>query len=312
MSSSTDGDGRLFHTDPAHRLPRASATAQAVDMDLYTWLSLRSGIGHRDDAAAAGFSPTRVRAAIRDGAVQRIRAKWIALHSAPMELVRAARTGGALTCVSLARRREWWVPPGVDEALHLHLPRHASVRDHGVTAHWAKPLGPERPRSLETSVEDALAHAAQCFALDQATAIWESAIRTEAISLESLRRVNWRSSAARRVAEHTRGDTGSSLETIFHVRLSGWGVRLRFQVRLAGHDVDFLIGTHLIVQVDGWAYHSTSADRTRDIAHDAELHLRGYTVLRFSYAQIIHDWPGVERILIAAIGRGAHLAPVRA
>lgn len=281
-------------------------------MDLHTWLSLRSGIGHRDDAAAAGFSPTRVRTAIRGGAVQRIRAKWIALHSAPTELVRAAAAGGALTCVSLARRREWWVPPDDDGALHLHLPRHASVRDRGVQAHWAKPLGPDRPRSLEASVEDALAHAAQCFPLDQATAIWESAIRTEAIALESLRQVTWRSTAARRVAEHTRGDTGSSLETIFHVRLSGWGVRLRFQVRLAGHDVDFLIGTHLIVQVDGWAHHSTSADRTRDIAHDAELRLRGYTVLRFSYAQIVYDWQSVERILIAAISRGAHLAPVHA
>lgn len=281
-------------------------------MDLLTWLSLREGIGHRDDAAAAGFSPVRVRAAIRTGGVQRIRARWIALPSAPVELKRAAAAGGALTCVSLARRRKWWVPPEADDALHVHLPGHESIREGGLRAHWAKPLGPTRPRSLEASVEDALAHAAECFELDQATAIWESAIRTEAITLDSLQQVKWRSTAARRVAEHARNDTGSSLETIFHVRLSGWGVRLRFQVHLAGHDVDFVIGTHLIVQVDGWAYHSSSADRTRDIAHDAELRLRGYTVFRFSYAQIMYDWPSVERILIAAISRGAHLAPFHA
>jgi very-short-patch-repair endonuclease len=278
-------------------------------MDLMMWLRARGGIGHRDDASDAGFTPPRVRAEIRSGSVRRVRSKWIALPDAPAELVRAAEAGGAVTCVSLARRREWWVPPEADGLLHLQLPGHASIRDDGLQAHWAKPLGPPRPRELEVCVEDALAHAAQCFALDQATAIWESAIRQDAISLDSLRQVCWRSTAARRVAEHVRDDTGSSLETIFHVRLSGWGVRLRFQVHLAGHDVDFLIGTHLVIQIDGWAYHSSSADRTRDIAHDAELRLRGYTVLRFSYAQIMYDWPGVERILIAAISRGAHLAP---
>lgn len=281
-------------------------------MDLLTWLSHRDGIGHRDDAAAAGFAPPRVRAAIRAGGVQRIRARWIAIPSAPVDLVRAAEAGGAVTCVSLARRRGWWVPPDTEEMLHLHLPAHESIRDVGLRAHWTKPLGPRRPRSLEASFEDALAHAAECFDLDHATAIWESAIRREAMTLESLRQVGWRSSAARRVLEHVRGDTGSSLETIFPVRLSGWGVRLRFQVHLAGHDVDFVIGTHLVVQVDGWAYHSSSADRTRDIAHDAELRLRGYTVLRFSYAQILYDWHNVERILIAAIARGAHLAPFHA
>ncbi|MFD5213347.1 endonuclease domain-containing protein [Microbacterium sp. NPDC058345] len=278
-------------------------------MSLLSWLRERRGIGHREDAADAGYGPSRVRAAIRAGVVRRIRAKWIALDSAAPELVGAAESGGALTCVSLARRRGWWVPPDADGLLHLHLPANGAVRAEGIHAHWSKPLAPSRPRILEASVEDALADAAQCFALDQAVAIWESALRVEAISLDSLRRVPWRSASAMRCLEHVRPGTGSSLETVFHVRLSGWGVRLRCQVRLAGHDVDFLIGTHLIVQIDGWAHHSSSADRTRDLAHDAELRMRGYTVLRYSYAQVIYDWDHVERTLAAAMSRGLHLAP---
>lgn len=79
------------------------------------------------------------------------------------------------------------------------------------------------------------------------------------------------------------------------------------QVFLAGRTIDFLIGTHLIVQIDGWSFHSSSADRTRDIAHDAMLRMRGYTVLRFSYAQVIHRWPEVENALSQAIARGLHL-----
>ena len=278
-------------------------------MDLISWLRGRGSIAHRDDAADAGFTPSRVRAAIRAGVVRRIRAKWIALSDAAPDLVTAAEAGGAVTCLTLARRRGWWVPPDADERPHLHLPSHESLRHEGVRAHWAKPLGARHPRVLETSVEDALAHTADCFALDQAVAIWESALRLEPVTLESLRSVRWRTEAARRCLNHVRAGTDSSLETIFHVRLSRWGVPLRFQVQLAGHPVDFLIGTHLIVQIDGYSFHSSSADRTRDLAHDAELRLRGYTVLRFSYAQVIYDWEQVERTIGAAISRGLHLAP---
>ncbi|WP_315900785.1 DUF559 domain-containing protein [Microbacterium esteraromaticum] len=279
-------------------------------MRLTTWLSNRGGIGHRDDASDAGFPPARVRAAIRSGEVLRVRAKWVALRSAPHELLIAAHSGGVVTCTTLARRRGWWVPPDADETVHLHLPPHESLRA-DVRAHWSKTLGPSRPRSLEASVEDALADAAQCHPLDQAVAIWESAIRTGATTWEALRSVPWRSAAARRCMQHARAGTDSSLETVFHVRLSSWGVPLRFQVHLAGHPVDFLIGTHLVVQIDGWSFHSSSADRTRDIAHDAELRMRGYTVLRFSYAQVIYDWEHVEHTIAAAISRGLHLAPVR-
>ncbi len=189
-------------------------------MRLTAWLSERGGVGHRDDASDAGYAPSHVRAAIRAGAVRRIRAKWIALPSAPAELVTAAFSGGTVTCTTLARRRGWWVPPDADATVHLHLPSHESLRAENVHAHWTAPLGPRRPRVLEASVEDALSDAAQCHPLDQAVAIWESAIRVEATTLEALRSVRWRSAAARRCLEHVRPGAGSSLETVFHVRLS--------------------------------------------------------------------------------------------
>lgn len=278
-------------------------------MDLVSWMETRGRIAHRDDAADAGYSTAHVRSAIRAGRVNRIRAKWIASDGAALDHLAAAESGGQVSCVSLARRRGWWVPPDADSRVHLRMPRNGVVRQDGTTAHWATSFGPSRPRRLEATVEDALADVAQCFALDQAVAVWESAVRTKAISLDALQQVPWRSAASRRCLQHTRGGTDSSLETVFHVRLSAWGVRLRFQVQLAGHPVDFLIGTHLVVQVDGWSFHSSSADRTRDLAHDAELRLRGYTVFRYSYSQIIYDWNHVERTLAAAISRGLHLHP---
>ena len=90
--------------------------------------------------------------------------------------------------------------------------------------------------------------------------------------------------------------------------MSAWGLPIRQQIHLAGRPVDVLIGERLVVQIDGYAFHSSSAQRTRDVAHDAELRLRGYEVLRFTYAQVIHDWPSVERAISRAIAAGAHRA----
>jgi very-short-patch-repair endonuclease len=278
-------------------------------MTLLEWLATRDGIAHRADAATWGFTPERVRAAIRAGAVRRIRARWIALPSAPVDLTAAATASARLTCLSLARRRGWWVPDGAASQLHLHVGTNAHKHDDEATLHWAAPLVDRGARTLTASVEDALAHIAQCFNTEDALSIWDSAVRVESLDLESLRAVRWPSIASRELAVTVNGKSDSGIETLFVVRLSSWGVPLRQQVVLAGHSVDVVIGSHLVVQIDGFAHHSSSAERSRDVAHDAELRLRGYTVFRFTYAQIVHDWAKVEATIAAAIARGLHLAP---
>ncbi|WP_350352943.1 DUF559 domain-containing protein [Microbacterium sp. A8/3-1] len=278
-------------------------------MELTEWVASRGGIAHRADAAARGFSPDRVRAAIRAGAVRRIRARWIALPDAPADLTAAATASARLTCISLARHRSWWVPDGAASRLHLQVGPNAHKHPDDAVLHWATPLVDRGPRALTASVEDALAHIARCFDHEDALSIWDSAIRVESLDLESLRAVRWPSSASRELAGTVRGLSDSGIETLFVVRLSSWGIPLRQQIVLARHPVDVVLGTHLVVQIDGFAHHSSAAERGRDVAHDAELRLRGYTVLRFTYAQIVHGWDRVEATISAAIARGLHLAP---
>ncbi|MBC6495538.1 MULTISPECIES: endonuclease domain-containing protein [unclassified Microbacterium] len=280
-------------------------------MDLREWLTARGGIAHRSDAAEHGFAPRQVRGAIRSGAVRRLRAQWVALASAPDDLVAAAAASARLTCVSLARRRGWWVPDRAPGGLHLQVGPNAHRHRDDATLHWGAPLVDCGPRRLTASVEDALAHIAGCCLHEDARVIWESAVRIERLDVEALRLVEWREPRSRALAEEVIGLSDSGLETMVVVRLSGWGVPLRQQVRLAGRRVDIVIGSHLVVQIDGYAHHSSSAQRGSDVAHDAELRLRGYTVLRLSYAQIVHGWEDVERTLQAAIARGLHLPPRR-
>ena len=133
-------------------------------------------------------------------------------------------------------------------------------------------------------------------------------MRIEGLSPDALRSIHWTTRAATRLAHEVTGLADSGLESIFLVRLAPWGLDIRQQVVLAGRRVDFLIGDLLVVQVDGHAHHSSPADRGRDVAHDAELRLRGFSVLRFTYAQVLHDWPGVERTIARAVAAGLHHA----
>jgi very-short-patch-repair endonuclease len=280
--------------------------------ELTTWLRAHGGIAHRDDALRAGFALTLLRSIVREGHAELIRRVWIALPDADTDLSTAARGGGRLTCTTLARRRGWWMPEAVAPELHLHLhPRAGSARlgdDWPGVLHWALPLTPWTGRTLVGEIEDALAHIAACLPFDTAIVLWESAARTEKLAPDYLRGLAWRTNAARELAASVTGLADSGLETLVVVPLRRSGLRVRQQVKLAGHLVDVLVGERLVIQIDGYEFHSSSAQRSSDIAHDAELRLRGYTVLRFSYAQIVHDWPGVERAIRRAVATGIHLA----
>ncbi len=58
-------------------------------------------------------------------------------------------------------------------------------------------------------------------------------------------------------------------------------------VRVAGHEVDVLWAhERLIVEVDGFAFHSSRAAFERDRARDADLQARGYRVVRVTWRQL--------------------------
>lgn len=274
-------------------------------MDLVSWITTRGGIVHRD-VARRTYTDAAIARAVRAGGIERVRRHWLAAEGAPADLLAAARAGGRVACLTFARRRKWWMPEGIDTARHLSIGPHArrGAVAKGDIVHWTKPVGAASPHSLEESVEDALAHIALCADLESALVIWESAIRIEGIAVEALRHVRWTTRVARRLAQEVTGLSDSGLETYFRVRLGPWGLPIRHQPIIAGRPVDFLIGERLIVQIDGYAHHSSSAQRTKDVAFDAELRLRGYTVLRFTYAQVLHDWPAVERAIARALAAG--------
>ena len=63
-----------------------------------------------------------------------------------------------------------------------------------------------------------------------------------------------------------------------------------------------------MLQIDGYDFHRTAAQRRADIAHDRRLTLRGYTVLRFDYRQVLFEWDTIEAEVRHAMAIGLHAA----
>ncbi|MFV0319032.1 DUF559 domain-containing protein [Microbacterium sp.] len=266
--------------------------------------AVAGGVARASSLQRAGHSRHYIAEAVRHGELVRVRRDWVAAPGADAELVAAARYGVVITCVSAARRAGLWVL-GEDT-------RHVAVRKGSgggwpaqLHVHWAAPLVPRAPDELVDRIENTLALVAGCQPFEEALAVWDSAIRQGAVSRETLERLTL-SGAARDLLDEVSPFADSGLETFFRTRLRWLRVRILSQIWLHGHRVDFLIGDRLVVQIDGG--HHVGAQRAADIAHDAELVLRGYTVLRYTYAQIVDDWPAVQDAIQQAVAQGLHRA----
>ncbi len=255
---------------------------------------LQHGIGRRALASA-----------VESGRLLRVRKGWVAAPGADPVLVAAARAGVVVTCVSQAARLGLWVHDE-PEKFHVGANPHGaggkSVRAH---VHWAKPLVPRHPDSLTDPLVNVLAIVSDCEPYERALATWESALNKGLVTIQELAGYEWKA-GARRLLDEATPFADAGLETYLRPRLRWLKLALRIQTWIAGHRVDALIGSRLVLQIDG--RHHVGAQRSEDIRHDAELRLMGYHVIRVSYAQMMFDWPMVQELIMRAVAQGLHLA----
>ncbi|WP_439278495.1 endonuclease domain-containing protein [Microbacterium sp. A93] len=167
---------------------------------------------------------------------------------------------------------------------------------------------PYEHRAAIDPLINVLFHVARCQPRADALAIWESALNKKLINIDILKAVAWHSDAANSLAALASALSDSGLETHFVELMRAVGVNVRQQVWIDGHPVDALIGDRLIVQLDGFAFHSNAGDRRRDIAADVRLRLLGFTVLRFDYQQVLFQPKWVQESIRIAMAQGLHLA----
>ncbi len=146
----------------------------------------------------------------------------------------------------------------------------------------------------------------------EAVVVCDSALRSGQVVLERLReqvgRLGGRRDAARLVAvlDLCDPDSGSVLESVLRVRMVQAGLSGFTTQRLlvpgdggAPLRVDFCFeAERLVVEADGARWHQ---DTERDRGRDNAAAVLGWRVLRLTWAEVVHDWPGVLRQLRAAL-----------
>lgn len=318
MPSTLGSAGSADHRSDSDDVSVTTATrSDAIRRsELLAWIAKRNGVAHTSDARAAGFRDHEIAAAVTSARLRRVRRSWLVTPECDARRVAAASVGGRVTCVSAAAMRGLWVPHGSADRPDLavtHVAVAGTSSRHetaGLHMHWSVGPAPVGRNANEDPLLNVLFHVAQCLPRLDALAIWESAIRQKLTDPGVLRRVAWRRAEARAIADVASALSDSGVETRFVDGMRRAGVSVRQQVWLDGRPVDGLIGTSLVVQVDGFVHHSTAADRRRDIAADARLVARGFTVLRFDYQQVLFDWPLVLDTVLTAMAQGAHTRPV--
>lgn len=273
------------------------------------WMADRHGIAHTSDARAAGFSGYDIAALVETSDLRRVRRSWLVTAECDARRVAAASVGGRVTCLSAAALLGMWVPAHAET--HVAVPGTSSRLDPGgIRLHWSTGPAPVGRNDNSDALLNVLFHVASCVTQQDALAVWESAVRTKAADIGVLKRVAWRSAAARALADLASSLSHSGLETRFVLGMRRAGVTVRQQVWLDGHPVDGLIGRSLVIQLDGFAHHSSPADRRRDLEADARLVARGYVVLRFDYQHVMFGWDHVLDTVLTAIAQRAHAQPV--
>ncbi len=254
---------------------------------------------------ALGYSLDTIQSGVTSGAIVRPRKGWVAEPGLDPQLMFAATHGVVLSCVTLARREGLWVARP-QERLHVaarHPNAHVFAPAH---LHWSAPIVPRDPNSLLDPLPNMLSHVAYCLPREEALTIWESALNKRFTTLDQLAGLPF-PARARSLLRECSPYSDSGLETLFKTRLRWLKVPVRAQIWLLEHRVDFLIGDRLIIQIDGKQH--AGAQKTSDNQHDMELRSAGFHVMRFTYEQIMFDWPEVQAGIQDAIARGWHLRP---
>lgn len=253
----------------------------------------KHGIVSRQALLADGMSRTQLELAQELGTHTRVSRSLFATTSAHSGLVAAIRAGGALSCLSALHLYGIWTVsvPSVHHIRRAERRRRdgkvpGAVECRSTLSHRRVPLD-----SLDAALMAVFLNHDDEDAIVAMDCVLHTRLRDRA-SLQMMLM-----SAPKRKQQLLGVATGlveSAVESLFRFRLWQVKVRVRPQVHIPGIGrVDFLIGTRLIVEIDGAAYHSGNREFRRDRKRDRRAAEMGYITLRFTAAEVLHAWPEV-------------------
>jgi very-short-patch-repair endonuclease len=247
----------------------------------------------------AGATREDLRRACAAEVIERIREGVYCVPPIDPHVRMAAMHGGELGCVSALRKLGVWVLDD-ERKVHVWLGSRGRRMDHAACSCVSHHDGGGAAFG-SVGIVRALVQAARCLGAECFFAAFESAWRQGLLDRKDRAEVRAGLPARMRwLVDIARPDADSGLESILRLRLHRLGIRLDSQVSIAGvGDVDFVLDGLLILEVDGRENHDGFSKRHKDLVRDARAAAAGYETLRFDYALVIHDWPTVEKAIMA-------------
>jgi very-short-patch-repair endonuclease len=260
-------------------------------MDVLEYLVHAGGAARTGQLLAAGYSRRDIAGLLALGVRQPRRGIFLA-PGCDEELAAALHHNGRLTCASAAAHYGLWIrnPPA-----QLHLAcnhghgtgfiRHRTTR---FPSHQLQPFA---------TVEDVVLHGLGCLPPPASTALATSAIRLYGVPVELLKDQlrGDRSAPVLRTLRELDLRAESIVEVDAQHLFRTNGIAFEPQVFLPGIGrVDFLLNGFLIVEIDGYAFHSKRADMLRDRDRNNSSTAKGYAVLRYMPE---HIWFNQEQVL---------------
>lgn len=259
-------------------------------MDPALVLAQMGGVATTSELQVAGCSANRIREAAHAGAIRRTRRGWyVSLDASPLALTEAWSLGRR-TCISAARAFNL---PVLSADTRFHLGYKAGTSFGGkrpppasVVPHYYSSMP-----DCKGSVRDTVDSCGQCVTREQQLALIDAAINRGLMSPTDVLHFNHTPARRRRwLARHCDGRAQSGLETLARLALQRAGLSAVPQVAIVGVGrVDLLVAGRVIVELDGYEFHSSREAFVEDRRRDRVAHRAGYHVLRYTYGDVVGD-----------------------
>jgi very-short-patch-repair endonuclease len=211
----------------------------------------------------------------------------------------------------------WECTPAAAGTIEVSVPRPVRRRLEGVVVHRSRSLGASdvttRDRLPVTTPERTLFDLATVLPITDLERAIGRAERAGLVQIAELTRrlaagTGQRGAAAIRslleVAEVPALTRSEAEDRLLELVRRGRLRRPRVNAKLRGYEVDFLwADERVVVEVDGFAFHSSQRAFSRDRRRDAELAAAGFRVLRFTWDDVAKQPEATLVILTRALAR---------
>lgn len=243
-------------------------------------------------------SRERLRSAVRRGEVERASRDRYRLPTATRAATAAARLHGVVSHLSAAAHHGWEIkfPPEEPQVSVRRDRKVAPERRVGVELHWAALVDEDVAAGVTGRLRTVI-DCAKHLPFDEALAVADSALRHGDIVrqdlLDAAAALRGRNAArARRVAAYADGQAANPFESVLRALAieASLTVVPQYEIEVDGKIIhpdlaDPIRG--LVLEADSWTWHTTKEAHERDCWRYTALVVAGWTVVRFTWQQVM-------------------------